>query len=107
VYAQPGPAFTFKGEIKNFPRPGMVYLLSVEGLGYNVVDSMYSKEGRILFISDTMPLTGQYSLFWADDNFLNFVFHQESYIQFSADHLDLGYNVDILASRENEVYYYL
>lgn len=105
--AQPGPGFMLKGDIVNFQRPAMVYLLIASGAGFDVVDSVMSKDGEVLFVADTIPVTGQYSLFWEDNYFLPLIINKEKYIQFRADNLEPDMAVESVSSRENEVYYLL
>lgn len=103
--AQPGPGFSLKGEISNFSGPTTVYLLVAEGSGFQAIDSIQCQNGRIMFVSDTIPATGQYSVFWGDNHFIDLIIHQEKFIQFTADELESDYAVDIIASKENNVYY--
>lgn len=105
--AQPGPGFTLQGNIDNFQRPATVYLLIASGAGFDVIDSMRSKNGEVLFVANTIPKTGQYSLFWEDNFFIPLIINNEKYIQFRADNLEPNMQVEVDASRENEVFYQL
>ena len=105
LFAQPGPGFTLKGEIDNFQRGETFYLLSVRGSGMEAVDSMYSDNGRFLFIADSVPPTGEYVIFWGDDNLLPLIIAGEKYIEIKADELEPTLNPVCIASLENEIYF--
>ncbi len=105
TFAQPGPGFTLKGEIDNFQRPETFYLLTVRGSGMEVVDSMHSENGRFLFISDTILPTGEYVIFWGDDNLLPTIIAGEKYIEIHADELEPSLTPVSVASVENEIYF--
>lgn len=105
IFAQPGPAFTLKGEIENFQRPETFYLLSVRGSAMEVADSMNSENGRFLFIADSILPTGEYTIFWGDDNILPVLIAGEKYIEIHADELEPSLSPKCIASEENKIYY--
>ncbi len=105
AYTQSGPGFMLKGEIENFQRPETYYLLSIRGSVMEVEDSMHSENGRFLFIADSILPTGEYLIFWGDDNFLPVLIAGEKYIEIKADELEPSLMPQAIASAENEVYY--
>ncbi|MPM48651.1 Thiol-disulfide oxidoreductase ResA [bioreactor metagenome] len=99
--------FVLKGQISNFQRPATIYLLSVEGSEWEVADSMKSKSGEVLFTADTIPVTGEYYIFWEEKYFINLVINKENRIEFTADNLEKDLDVKILVSAENIAFYQL
>lgn len=98
--------FQLKGKIDNFNRPSTIYLLSAYGSQFDLVDSMKSLKGEVLFLSDTMPAPGVYRLFWDDSHFFDFVVNHEALIEFQADMLEPSGGVKIISSEENLLYYH-
>lgn len=103
--AQTDPAFMLKGEIDNFQRPETFYLLSVRGSAMEVVDSMHSENGQFLFIADSILPTGEYTIFWGDDNILPVLIAGEKYIEIQGDELEPSLSPKCIASEENKIYY--
>lgn len=99
--------FVLKGQIINFQRPATIYLLSVEGSTWEVADSMKSVKGEVLFSSDTIPVTGEYYVFWEEKYFINLVINKENIIEFTADNLEKDLGINILVSEENKAFYKL
>lgn len=100
-------SFVLKGQINHFQRPATIYLLSVEGSTMDVIDSMKSIKGEVLFSYDSIPVTGEYYVFWEEKYFINLVINNENKIEFTADNLENNLGVSILVSDENIVFYKL
>ncbi len=99
--------FMLSGQISNFQRPATIYLLSVEGSEWDVADSMKSIKGEVLFSADTIPVTGEYYVFWEEKYFINLVINNERRIEFTADNLEENLAVHIQISEENKAFYQL
>ena len=99
--------FVLKGHISHLQRPTTIYLLSVEGSTWDVIDSMKSEKGEVLFSSDTVPVTGEYYIFWEEKYFINLVINKENRIEFTADNLEKDLAVSIQISEENKAFYQL
>ncbi len=99
--------FVLKGDIRHFKRPAQIYLLAVKGSTWDMVDSVYSKDGKFQFSYDTIPHTGEYHIQWEDEYFLSLIIHGESLIEFTADNLEDDFAVHVINSEENKAYYFL
>jgi len=107
VSMQAQNAFVLQGNIHHFKRPAHLYLLAVEGSTREVVDSVFSTDGKFQFSYDTIPHAGEYYIQWEDEYFLNLIIHGESLIEFTADNLEDDFAVDVIQSEENKAYYFL
>ena len=99
--------FVLKGYISHLQRPTTIYLLSVEGSTWDVIDSMKSNKGEVLFSADTIPVTGEYYVFWEEQYFINLIINKENRIEFTADNLEKDLAICIQVSEENKAFYQL